>query len=47
MSTHATLADTERAAQLKKRARNTGFVLAGVVVFFMVTVWYARLGHTL
>jgi hypothetical protein len=47
MSTHATLADPARAAQLKKRARVTGLVLAGVVVFFMVSVWYARLGHTL
>jgi hypothetical protein len=47
MSTHATLADPVRAAQLKKRARTTGFVLAGVVVFVLFTVWYARLGHTL
>jgi hypothetical protein len=47
MSTHATIADPARAALLKKRARKTGFMLAGVVVFFIVTVWYARLGHTL
>jgi hypothetical protein len=47
MSTHATLADTERAALLRKRARTTGFVLVGVVVFVLFTVWYARLGHTL
>jgi hypothetical protein len=47
MTTHATIADPARAAQLKKRARKTGFVLVGVVVFFVITVWYARLGHTL
>jgi hypothetical protein len=47
MSTHATLADPVRAARLKRRVRTTGFVLAGVVVFVLFTVWYARLGHTL
>jgi hypothetical protein len=47
MSTHATIADPVRAAQLRKRARMTGLVLAGVVVFVVFTVWYARLGHTL
>lgn len=47
MSTHATLNDPVRAEVLKKRARRTGFILLGVVIFVVSTVWYARLGHTL
>jgi hypothetical protein len=47
MSSHATLNDPVRAEALKKRTRRTGFILLGVVVFVVTTVWYARLGHTL
>jgi hypothetical protein len=47
MSTHATLADPERAALLRKRVKKTGWILVGVVVFIVTTIWYARLGHTL
>jgi hypothetical protein len=47
MSTHATLNDPVRAQALKRRARRTGFILLGVVIFVVTTVWYARLGHTL
>jgi len=46
MSTHATLKDPVRAAELKKRARLTGFILIGVVVFVVVSVWYARMSAT-
>jgi uncharacterized membrane protein (UPF0136 family) len=45
MSTHAILTNTERAAQLKKRTRTTGIVLACVALTIMLTVWWARMGY--
>jgi hypothetical protein len=42
MSTHAHIADPDRAAQLKRRTRKTGLVLACIAFGISLSIWYVR-----
>jgi hypothetical protein len=42
MSTHAQLADADRAAALKRRTRMTGLILACAAFGIALSIWYVR-----